>query len=90
MLDQTGMRNLHGDVPIQVPIVSQIDGAKAALAQHLLNAISTDLAGAGYVSPLSPAAVFGWASFCVTSSGFDGFTLAVGSLESSVSCVAWE
>ena len=43
--DQFGMRHLNGDVAIQLLIVRQIDEPEAPFAQHLLDAVTTDLLG---------------------------------------------
>src|ERR1700722_17347015 len=41
------MRNLDRHEPLQLAIVGQINEAEAALAQHTLDPVATDLAGRG-------------------------------------------
>src|SRR5262249_20627716 len=41
--DELGVRNLDGDGPLQLVVVGQIDEAEAALAQDLLDAVSTNV-----------------------------------------------
>ena len=43
--DQPGVRHVDGDGPVQLLILSEIDKAKAPLAEHFLNAVATDPLG---------------------------------------------
>ncbi len=43
--DQPGVRHLEGDGPVQLLTLSEIDKAKAPLAQRFLNAVATDPLG---------------------------------------------
>src|SRR5262249_4804393 len=45
---QVAMRHLDGDEALQLVIAREVDEAKAAFAQGLLDAVATDLAGRGF------------------------------------------
>ena len=45
--DELGVRNLDGDEPLQLVVMGEVDEAEAALAQHSLDPVATDLRGGG-------------------------------------------
>jgi len=43
--DELGVGNLDGDEPLQLVVVGEVDEAEAALTQHILDSVATDLLG---------------------------------------------